>query len=149
MEPTLQIALVGAGMFGGDVHVRAYADLQRFGIAGQLARLGLDSLTRDLAGVRFELVAVATRSAASAERAAAAFEAATGHRPAVFHGDAPWEGILEAFPELGVLAVATPDHLHTTPILAALNRGVHVVTEKPMCLTLAEADQILDTARAN
>lgn len=149
MEPTLQIALVGAGMFGGDVHARAYADLQRFGIAGQLARLGLDSLTRDLAGVRFELVAVATRSAASAERAAAAFEATTGHRPAAFHGDAPWEGILESFPELGVLAVATPDHLHTAPILAALNRGVHVVTEKPMCLTLAEADQILDAARAN
>ena len=29
MEPTIKIALVGAGMFGGDVHLRAYADLQR------------------------------------------------------------------------------------------------------------------------
>ena len=38
MERTLKIALVGAGMFGGDVHLRAYADLQRFGIAGQLDR---------------------------------------------------------------------------------------------------------------
>lgn len=26
---TITIALVGAGMFGGDVHLRAYADLQR------------------------------------------------------------------------------------------------------------------------
>ncbi|MEY4484151.1 MAG: hypothetical protein RL693_1603, partial [Verrucomicrobiota bacterium] len=51
MQPTLKIALVGAGMFGGDVHARAYADLQRYGIAGQLARVGLDLWNRDLAGV--------------------------------------------------------------------------------------------------
>ena len=47
MERTIKIALVGAGMFGGDVHLRAYADLQRFGIAGQLARVGLDSHSRE------------------------------------------------------------------------------------------------------
>src|SRR5437667_244223 len=58
MEPTIKIALVGAGMFGGDVHLRAYADLQRFGIAGQLARVGLDKFNRDLAPVKFDLVAV-------------------------------------------------------------------------------------------
>jgi len=38
----LKIALVGAGMFGGDVHLRAYADLQRMGIGPQLGRVGLD-----------------------------------------------------------------------------------------------------------
>ncbi|MBM3878047.1 MAG: gfo/Idh/MocA family oxidoreductase, partial [Verrucomicrobia bacterium] len=70
MQPTIKIALVGAGMFGGDVHLRAYADLQRFGIAGQLARVGLDKFSRDLAPVKFELVAVATRSEKSAKRAA-------------------------------------------------------------------------------
>src|SRR5579864_5552843 len=71
MEPTLKIALVGAGMFGGDVHLRTYADLQRFGIAGQLARVGLDKWTRDFAAVKFELVAVATRSEASTRRSTA------------------------------------------------------------------------------
>lgn len=68
MQPTVKIALVGAGMFGGDVHLRAYADLQRFGIAGQLARVGLDRFSRDLAPVQFDLVAVATRSEASARK---------------------------------------------------------------------------------
>jgi len=34
MEPAFKIALVGAGTFGGDVHLRAYADLQRFGSDG-------------------------------------------------------------------------------------------------------------------
>ncbi|HEY3901232.1 MAG TPA: Gfo/Idh/MocA family oxidoreductase [Chthoniobacter sp.] len=148
MEHTIKIALAGAGMFGGDVHLRAYADLQRFGIAGQLARVGLDKWTRDLAPVKFDLVAIATRSEKSARRAQASFKEWTGHEPRAYHGDTPWEDILRDFPDLDVLAVATPDNLHTTPILAALARGVHVITEKPMCLTIHEADQIIAAARA-
>jgi predicted dehydrogenase len=146
--PTLKLALVGAGMFGGDVHLRAYADLQRFGIAGQLARVGLDAHSRALAPVKFDLVAVATRSEASAKKSAAAFQAITGHAPQCYHGDEPWNDILRDFPDLDVMAVATPDHLHTQPVLAALAAGVHVLTEKPMCLTTAEADEIIAAAQA-
>src|SRR6185503_5743522 len=120
MEPTIKIALVGAGMFGGDVHLRAYADLQRFGIAGQLARLGLDAHTRGFADVKFELVAVATRSEASAKRSAAAFKKCTGHSPKQYFGATPWLDIACEIPDLDVMAVATPDDLHTPVILAAL-----------------------------
>ncbi|MFT6619053.1 MAG: Gfo/Idh/MocA family protein [Verrucomicrobiia bacterium] len=148
-DQTIKIALVGAGMFGGDVHLRAYADLQRFGLAGQLARLGLDHWTNDIAPVKFELVAVATRSEKSANKSADHFESITGHRPACFHGDAPWDDILEAYPDLDVMAVATPDHLHTPVVLAALKSNVHVITEKPMCLALSEADEIIHLAKAN
>ncbi len=148
MEKSLKIALVGAGMFGGDVHLRAYADLQRFGIAGQLARLGLDQWTRDLAQVRFDLVALATRSQASAEKSAAAFKAWTGHAPRTYFGETPWNELLRDQPGLDVVAVATPDHLHTPVVLAALEAGAHVITEKPMCLDLGEADQIIELARA-
>ena len=148
MDKTIKIALVGAGMFGGDVHLRAYADLQRFGIGGQLARVGLDKWTRDFAAVKFELVAVATRSESSARRAQTNFKDWTGHEPRAYFGDAPWDDILRDFPDLDVLAVATPDNLHTQPILAALARGVHVITEKPMCLTIHEADEIIAAARA-
>ena len=149
MQPTIKIALVGAGMFGGDVHARAYADLQRFGIAGQLARVGLDQWTRDFAPVKFELAAVATRSEASAKKAASAFKEVTGHEPRAFHGDEPWNDILREIPDLAIMAVATPDHLHTQPILAALAKGVHVITEKPMCLSIHEADEIIALARKN
>ena len=148
MEPTIKIALVGAGMFGGDVHLRAYADLQRFGIAGQLSRVGLDKYSRELSQVKFDLVAVATRSQKSAEKSAAAFAEWTGHSPKCYSGEVPWHDILRDFPDLDVLAVATPDHLHTQPILAALAQGAHVLTEKPMCLTTHEADQIIAAARA-
>lgn len=135
-------------MFGGDVHLRAYADLQRFGIAGQLARVGLDKHARDLAPVKFDLVAVATRSEKSALKSAAAFKEWTGHEPKAYFGDAPWDDILRDFPDLDVLAVATPDHLHTQPILAALAKGVHVLTEKPMCLSTHESDDIIAAAKA-
>jgi predicted dehydrogenase len=147
MPQTLKIALVGAGMFGGDVHARTYADLQRCGIAGQLARVGLDLWSRDLAGIEFDLVAVATRSQASAVKAAAAFKEQTGHEPKAYYGDEPWHDILRDFPDLDVLAVATPDHLHTQPILDALKQGVHVITEKPMCLSIHEADAIIELAQ--
>src|SRR5262245_20645475 len=148
MNGTIKIGLVGAGMFGGDVHLRAYADLQRFGIAGQLARIGLDRFARDFADVKFELVAVATRTEASAKRTAESFSRNTQHEPRTYFGDAPWLDLLRALPDLDVLAVATPDHLHTQPILAALDAGAHVITEKPMCLDVAEADQIIELARA-
>src|SRR6476646_5162982 len=107
MAQSIKIALVGAGMFGGDVHARAYADLQRFGISGQLARVGLDMWNRDFATIEFSLVAVATRSEKSAQKAAANFKELTGHEPRPYHGDEPWREIVRDFPDLDVLAVAT------------------------------------------
>src|SRR5258707_7953553 len=111
MNQTIKIALAGAGMFGGDVHLRAYADLQRFGIAGQLARVGLDKYARELAPAKFDLVAVATRSQKSAEKSAAAVAEGTGHPPKIYFCEEPWDDILGDFPDLEVLAGATPDHL--------------------------------------
>jgi predicted dehydrogenase len=148
MEPTIRIALIGAGMFGGDVHLRAYADLQRLGISGQLARVGLDRWSRDLAPVKFELAAVATRSQKSAELARSNFKEWTGHAPRAFFGERPWIEVMKDVPDLDIVAAATPDHMHTPVILAALNARAHVITEKPMCLDTAEADQIIELARA-
>ena len=50
-------------------------------------------------------------------------------------------------PELDILVIATPDHLHAEPAIAALERGVHVVVEKPMCMRLQEAEAIIKLAR--
>jgi predicted dehydrogenase len=147
MADIIRIGLIGAGMFGGDVHARTYGDLQRSGISSQLARLGLDAWARELAPIRFELVAIATRTEDSAKRACENFKAMTGCEPKAYWGEKPWVELLHDSPDLEVLAVATPDHLHTEPILAGLNAQAHVITEKPMCLEMAEADQILALAR--
>ena len=143
-----RIALVGAGMFGGDVHARTYADLQIGGISSSLLRLGLDRAGRELGSVTFELTAVATRSEASAVRVAAAYQELTGSRPATYFGETPWVELLADHRDIDMVAVATPDHLHTPVILAALEAGADVVTEKPMCLDMGEADTIVDKARA-
>src|SRR5262245_22856074 len=66
MPQTIKIGLVGAGMFGGEVHARAYADLQRAGISSQLGRVGLDQWAADFAPIKFELAAIATRTEKSA-----------------------------------------------------------------------------------
>src|SRR5580698_5077512 len=87
MEGKIKIALIGAGMFGGDVHLRAYADAQRSGLAPQLGRIGLDHWARDLAPISFELAAVAAQSKASVQRACDDFQKWTGQRPQAFCGD--------------------------------------------------------------
>jgi len=145
-ERTIKIALVGAGMFGGDVHLRAYADVETSGIAPFLGRIGLDGFARGLADVHFELVAVATRTEKSAKASAAEYASRTGSTPKTYFGDAPWDDVLRDFPDLDVMAIATPDNLHTEPVLAALRNGTHVVVEKPMCLDLEEADEIISLA---
>lgn len=149
MDGKVKLALVGAGMFGGDVHLRAYADLQRSGISPQLGRVGLDQWSRDLAPVQFELAAIAARTENSARRSAEDFKNRTGQLPRAYFGETPWIDLLRDFPDLDVLAVATPDHLHTQVILAGLNAGAHVLTEKPMCLEIQEADRIIETAAKN
>ncbi len=148
MSKTIRMAQVGYGMFGSDVIAGSIWDLQRNGISPFLDRIGLDDRAKDYGTVEFELCAVGTRSEASAVRACDENESQTGSRPTPYHGERPWEDILAQVPDLDALIVATPDHLHTAPILAALKNGVHILTEKPMCLSLTEADEIIELANS-
>jgi predicted dehydrogenase len=140
-------AQVGYGMFGADVVAGTMWDLQRNGLSPYLDRLGLDDWSSAYQGLGFEMVAIGTRSQASAERAVAENEQRTGKRPQPYSGDAPWDDIIRDHPDLDVLIIATPDNLHTAPILAALSAGVHVIAEKPLCLSLPECDQIIALAQ--
>jgi len=144
---TIRIGLVGAGMFGGDVHLRTDADLVRNGIAPWLGRIAMDDFAREFADVQFELVGIATRSKESAERAVNQFYSLTNSKPSPYWGEKPWGDMLSQHPELDILAVATPDNLHFPPIMAAMEKGVHVVAEKPMVLHTEEADIIIKLAK--
>ena len=48
--------------------------------------------------------------------------------------------------ECDVVAVATPDHLHVQPVLTALQAGKHVLVEKPLATSVADARALIDTA---
>jgi predicted dehydrogenase len=49
---------------------------------------------------------------------------------------------LLAQPDIDAVLVATPDAYHAEAVLAAIAAGKHVLVEKPMCLTLREADAV-------
>ena len=44
---------------------------------------------------------------------------------------------------LDAVVVCSPAGTHAEVVLAALDAGVHVFVEKPMCITLADADAII------
>lgn len=46
--------------------------------------------------------------------------------------------------DVDAVLVATPDAYHSSVVLAAIRAGKHVLVEKPMCMTLREADEIAD-----
>lgn len=101
--------------------------------AGFIGRIHARILARDR---RVELVGIADSAPGMARRLAEevggrAFDA------------------LPALLDAGIQAlwVCTPNSQHGAPVLAALPRGLHVFSEKPMATSLAEAWQIREAAR--
>ncbi len=52
-------------------------------------------------------------------------------------------------PEVDLVVLATPHDTHCELAVRAMNAGKHVVTDKPMCTTLAECDRMIDAAERN
>ncbi len=63
--------------------------------------------------------------------------------PALFEG---WEELI-ALPELDAVSVAVPTFLHAPITIAALDRGLHVLSEKPIARNAAEGQEMVDAAR--
>lgn len=64
-------------------------------------------------------------------------------------GAAPHDSVkaLLADPDVRAVLVASPSALHGPHAVAAMQAGKHVLIEKPMCLTVEEADLLATTAR--
>jgi predicted dehydrogenase len=141
------MALLGGGMFGGDVVLRSMEDLERCGLAPYLGRVGLDLRARALADVEFRLLAIGTRTSRTAEALCRTYsQKVPGAAPRPYCGEKPWEDIFRECP-VDIVFVATPDSLHHAPVVHALRHGAHVMVEKPLTLSLAEADEILRLSR--
>src|SRR3954468_3453035 len=84
-----------------------------------------------------KLIGVATRNADKARTFAAKH-----HAPFATTDIAA----LVARPDIQVVCITTPSGAHLDPALAAIRAGKHVVIEKPIEITTARADQILDAA---
>ena len=90
---------------------------------------------------RFELVAGALSSSVDT---AAESAADVGIAPDRSYSDFRVMAKTEADRSDGIDAVAivTPNHMHAAPVIAFLRAGISVICDKPLCATLAEADEI-------
>src|SRR5262245_1810327 len=74
----------------------------------------------------------------------------SGHRKAdqlgVRKGYGNYNALIED-PDVQVVHVATPNHLHFQIISAALSKGKHVVSDKPLAATATESRQLVEQAR--
>ena len=85
-----------------------------------------------------EVVAVASPTPGNAERLARK------------HGIPRWFTDYRAMlaePDIEMVTITAPNRLHAQMTVDAANAGKHVVCEKPLCLTLEEADLMIDTCR--
>jgi phthalate 4,5-cis-dihydrodiol dehydrogenase len=108
----------------------------RFGIAG-LGSAGSALIRPILDNQAFTLAAAADQDESVLARFGADFPTAR-----CFHSV---EAMVES-DALDIVFVATPTHLHSAHVLAALAAGKHVVTEKPMSVGLEQAASMIDAA---
>ena len=59
-----------------------------------------------------------------------------------------WQQMLMDY-EIDAIYVATPVHLHAEQVIAAAERGKHVLCEKPMALDVAQCDRMIAVCRSN
>ena len=52
-------------------------------------------------------------------------------------------------PSIDAVTICTPHSLHSPMCLEAMDAGKHVITEKPMAVTLEQADQMIGSAKKN
>jgi len=86
-----------------------------------------------------DVVAIAASSAASARRKADALGVPRAY--------GTFEDLI-ADPDVHVVHNTTPNYLHVPVILAALAAGKHVISDKPLATTMADARRLLDAATA-
>jgi len=104
---------------------------------GRMGRFHGETLSRRLPGAR--LVAVADPAPGVAEAAAAAL-----------HADRAYADAARALtdPAVDAVVIAAPARFHAELVVAAASAGKHVFCEKPMALTLPDADRAIEAARA-
>lgn len=56
-----------------------------------------------------------------------------------------WHALLQSGVEL--VHICTPHNLHADMVIAALDRGLHVLCEKPLCKDIRQIDAVLDAER--
>jgi len=118
----LNVGLIGAG-FMGKAHSMAYVAMPMFfwpapGIA----------FRHTIADVNAEVAAEAAK------------------RFGFAHSSADWRAVVND-PEIDIIDISTPNHLHAEIAIAAAAAGKHIISEKPLARTGAEAKTMWDAVK--
>jgi predicted dehydrogenase len=89
---------------------------------------------------RGEVVAIASRDGAAAEAVAGALGIPRAH--------GSYEALL-ADPDVDAIYIPLPNHLHREWAIAAARAGKHILCEKPLALTSAQAQEMVDAAASS
>jgi D-galacturonate reductase len=127
----IDVLVVGGGMISREVVLPTVFQEQRYGRVGNIS---ISSLTGDII-----------------EDLRGMFPPFKGYPDPDKYGTSErypdmFKDAIRDLPPNGVVIVATPDHLHTPVILAAIEAGRHVIVEKPLCLKVSEAHDIINKA---
>ena len=112
----------------------------RVGIIGSQFQAECHAASISMIPAEMSVEAVASPTAAHARSLADRFEIAR-----VYHDYRD----LVRDPQIEAVTITAPNALHCEMTLAAAAAGKHVICEKPLCVTPAEADLMIEACRAN
>lgn len=149
-------ALAGAAMAGSlgwtslaSAALRAGSANSRIGVgivgAGSRGRVLLRECLRNQSEWQLDFPAVCDVWRTARESTADEVESETGRHPTTFSDYAD----LLAMDEIDCVIIATPDFTHTPVLIAAADAGKHVYVEKPMAVSLEQANAALDASLRN
>lgn len=112
----LKVGLIGSGNIARNVHIPGWAKL----------------------GSNARITAISDISPEATELAAAKIATETGDQAEIY---TDYHTLIREA-DIEAVDICLPHHLHADAILAAVDAGKHILCEKPMCISLAEADEI-------
>jgi myo-inositol 2-dehydrogenase/D-chiro-inositol 1-dehydrogenase len=110
----------------------------KVGIIGSQFEADIHAASFQIMPEEAEVVAVASPTPGHPEALAEKYRI-----PRVFHD---YRKMLEE-DDIEMVTIAAPNHLHARMTVEVANAGKHVVCEKPLCMTLEEADEMIETCR--
>jgi predicted dehydrogenase len=148
LPSALQVAVCGAGSFGQN-HIRVYHQLEQDGIPVHLAAIidpALAGSPNDLPSPREHENQASSRPGQSEPDRSQTPTSPQAAR--IFHSiEACLAARAEGKLHLDAVSICTPTSLHAAVAAAALKAGLHILVEKPITRTIAEADHLIALGR--
>ncbi|MBV9612055.1 MAG: Gfo/Idh/MocA family oxidoreductase, partial [Acidobacteriaceae bacterium] len=110
----------------------------KVGIIGSQFEADIHAASLQMLPNEAELVAVASPTPGNAQKLAKKYGV-----PRVF---TDYREMLKE-PDIEMVTITAPNSLHAQMTIDIANSGKHVVCEKPLCMTLEEADEMIDTCK--